>query len=51
MSAISSYAPVHACAPWTGGSILGCLPSFGDMAVTKAEWQEHGANILLRKFP
>jgi len=31
---------------WTGGSIVASLPSFKDMCITSAEWNEVGENIL-----
>ncbi len=36
---------------WLGASILGSLGSFHDMWVTKAEYEDHGAAIVNRKFP
>jgi len=36
---------------WLGASIFGSLGSFHDMWVTKAEYEEHGAAIVNRKFP
>lgn len=35
---------------WIGGSILASLSTFKDFLVTKAEYQEHGINIIFRKF-
>ncbi|EAY23513.1 Actin family protein [Trichomonas vaginalis G3] len=34
---------------WTGGSIVASLPNFDQLCITKAEWEEFGNSILLRK--
>jgi len=36
---------------WIGGSILASLGTFHQMWLSKAEYQEHGMNILRRKCP
>ncbi len=38
-------------AVWIGGSILGSLGSFHQMWFSKAEYQEHGSQILPKKCP
>lgn len=36
---------------WIGGSILSCLTPFENMWVTKAEYEEHGGDIMnLKRF-
>jgi actin-related protein len=38
--------------PWAaGGSILASLGSFQQMWMSKAEYEEHGASLILRKAP
>ena len=34
---------------WIGGSILSSLPSFEDMWITNAEYEEYGPSIVHRK--
>ena len=34
---------------WIGGSVLTSLESFDMMWIDKAEYEEHGANILKKK--
>lgn len=36
---------------WLGGSILGSLGSFGEIYITKAEYEECGSSIVYRKCP
>jgi hypothetical protein len=36
---------------WIGGSIVASLPTFSDMWMTKAEYEEHGATLVNRKCP
>lgn len=36
---------------WVGGSILGSLGTFHQMWLSKAEYEEHGTNLLRRKCP
>ena len=36
---------------WIGGSILASLGTFQQMWMSKAEYEEHGANLILRKAP
>ena len=36
---------------WLGGSILGSLGSFGEIYISKAEYQECGSSIVYRKCP
>ena len=38
-------------APWLGGAVLGSLSSFYPMWLTKADYEEHGASIVLRTCP
>jgi Actin len=43
--------PAEAClGPFLGGSIVGSLPSFSDMCLSRAEWLEHGATMLHSKI-
>jgi len=47
---IKIYAPrTRIISTWVGGSILAHLATFKKMWVTKAEWTEHGANIVYKK--
>lgn len=43
------YNAQRANAAWVGGSVLASLDTFGAVAVTKAEWDEHGESIVHRK--
>lgn len=36
---------------WLGGSILGCLGTFHQLWMSKAEYEEHGAALIHRKSP
>jgi actin-like protein 6A len=36
---------------WIGGSILGSLGTFHQLWISKQEYEEHGASILLKKCP
>jgi actin-related protein len=36
-------------ASWVGGSMFASLDTYAQVAVTKAEWEEHGAVIMQRK--
>jgi actin-like protein 6B len=36
---------------WIGGSIMGCLGSFQQLWVSKAEWAEHGESVLQKRCP
>mmetsp|Transcript_20622 Transcript_20622/g.42281 ORF Transcript_20622/g.42281 Transcript_20622/m.42281 type:complete len:485 (+) Transcript_20622:44-1498(+) len=36
-------------AAWVGGSVFGSLDTFAHVAVTRAEWEEHGASIVHKK--
>mmetsp|Transcript_16347 Transcript_16347/g.33289 ORF Transcript_16347/g.33289 Transcript_16347/m.33289 type:complete len:120 (-) Transcript_16347:788-1147(-) len=37
--------------PWIGGSILGSLGTFNQMWMSKKEYDEFGANFILRRCP
>ena len=37
------------CGAWVGGSIVASMGTFPDLWVSKAEWEEYGEAILLRK--
>ena len=34
---------------WMGGSVIGVLPTFNSLWITKKDYQEYGASILLHK--
>ena len=36
---------------WIGGSIVASLPTFSEMWMTKAEYEDHGATLVNRKCP
>jgi len=39
------------CGPWIGGSILSSLGTFHQLWMSKKEYDEHGANGILRRCP
>lgn len=43
-------APERRHAAWLGGSIVGLLNSFDKLIIRREEFQEHGANAILRKL-
>ncbi len=36
---------------WIGGSIVASLPTFSEMWMTKAEYEDHGATLVNQKCP
>ena len=51
LAAMSGSEGVVGSAAWLGGSILGSLGALERLAVSHAEWAEHGPRILARKCP
>ena len=49
--AMRAAAGERALCAWLGGSILASLGSFGELTMTRAEYQEHGAVLVERKCP
>lgn len=49
---VAGPASDRALAPWLGGSIIGSLASFGDIAIRRKEFSEKGAAVVVqRKCP
>jgi len=45
----NGYNSQRGAAAWVGGSMFASLETYSHVAVTKAEWEEHGAVIMQRK--
>lgn len=45
----NGYNSQRGLAAWVGGSMFASLETYSHVAVTKAEWEEHGAVIMQRK--
>ena len=43
------YNAKRASAAWVGASMLASLETYGAVAVTRGEWEEHGESIVHRK--
>lgn len=42
--------PGHEYNGWTGGSVIASLPTFQQLSVSKAEYEEQGVSVIYRKF-